>query len=237
MSFLSGLFKRSYPLDLRGFTDYHCHILPGVDDGVETLEESLRILEAYEQVGIKEVWLTPHIMEDIPNTTDFLNQRFEELNQAYRGPVTLHIAAENMLDNVFYNRLNSRDLLLIEGDKILIETSYYNAPIGLHEILSYIKEQGYHPLLAHPERYNYIDDLSMYHQLKQNGVLFQGNLMSLCGYYGPVVKQKAMYLLNSGLYHCFGSDLHSIRHLEVIGKIKLSEKECRNVKLMLDKTM
>ena len=56
----------------RGFTDWHCHILPGVDDGVLTMDESLQILAEYERLGVKEVWLTPHIMEDIPNTTEKL---------------------------------------------------------------------------------------------------------------------------------------------------------------------
>ena len=82
----------------RGFTDWHCHILPGVDDGVETTEESLAILRLYEQSGIGAVWLTPHIMEDIPNETSALRERFKALQAAYAGPVELHLAAENMLD-------------------------------------------------------------------------------------------------------------------------------------------
>lgn len=63
----------------REFTDWHCHLLPGVDDGVQTMEESLQILSLYEQLGVKDVWLTPHIMEDMPNTTSVLKARFEEL--------------------------------------------------------------------------------------------------------------------------------------------------------------
>ena len=70
----SGMFQ--------GFTDWHSHILPGVDDGVRDMEESLAILKRYEDAGIKRVWLTPHIMEDYPNTTDSLRARFKELQQA-----------------------------------------------------------------------------------------------------------------------------------------------------------
>ena len=80
-----------------GFTDCHSHILPGVDDGVKHIEESLEILQRYEEMGIRSVWLTPHIMEDIPNTTDGLRARFDVLRSAYKGPVELHLGAENSL--------------------------------------------------------------------------------------------------------------------------------------------
>ena len=89
----------------RGFTDWHCHILPGVDDGVQTMEEALQILAEYERLGIKEVWLTPHIMEDIPNTTQHLRERFKELQATYQGNVVLNLASENMLDRLFEERL------------------------------------------------------------------------------------------------------------------------------------
>ncbi len=82
----SGIFE--------GFTDWHSHILPGVDDGVRTMEEALEILRLYEGLGVKTVWLTPHIMEDTPNTTAHLRERFAELQAAYTGPITLHPAAE-----------------------------------------------------------------------------------------------------------------------------------------------
>ena len=79
---------------LHNFTDHHSHILPGVDDGVKKMEVSLKVLERYEQLGIAEVWCTPHIMEDIPNTTAGLQARFAELCEAYQGPIKLHLAAE-----------------------------------------------------------------------------------------------------------------------------------------------
>ena len=114
----------------RGFTDWHCHLLPGVDDGVQTMQESLQVLSLYEELGISEVWLTPHIMEDIPNRTEDLKERFMELNAAYQGNIILHLAAENMLDNLFEERLAKNDLLPLgnEGKHLLVETSYFNPP-------------------------------------------------------------------------------------------------------------
>ena len=75
----------------RGFTDWHCHILPDVDDGVQTMDEALQILGEYERLGVKEVWLTPHIMEDMPNTTQHLRARFVELQSAYQGNIALNL--------------------------------------------------------------------------------------------------------------------------------------------------
>ena len=100
----TGLFK--------GATDWHSHILPGVDDGIQSMKDSLEVLSYYEKIGISEVWLTPHIMEDIPNTPSELRERFEELKAAYTGNINLHLAAENMIDNLFYERFEAGDLLL-----------------------------------------------------------------------------------------------------------------------------
>ena len=145
----SGIFKN--------FTDCHSHILPGVDDGVQTMEEALEILRLYEELGIKSVWLTPHIMEDMPNTTLHLRERYAELQATYSGPIKLHLASENMLDNLFEERLEKNDLLPLgeSGDHLLVETSYFNPPMGLNNILLRIKAKGYYPILAHPERYVY----------------------------------------------------------------------------------
>lgn len=195
----------------RGFTDWHCHLLPGVDDGVQTMEESLQILSLYEQLGVKEVWLTPHIMEDMPNTTSALKARFEELKTAYQGNIALHLASENMLDNLFEERLNKNDLLPLgkNGKHLLVETSYFTPPMGLSNILLRIKSKGYTPVLAHPERYSYMDE-SNYRQLKEMNVEFQLNLPSLIGGYGKSVRKKSHTLLGQGWYDIGGMDLSLI---------------------------
>ena len=199
---------------LSGFTDWHCHILPGVDDGIRTMEESLRVLEEYGRLGVKEVWLTPHIMEDVPNTTDGLRQRFSELREAYRGPVKLNLAAENMLDRLFEDRLGKNDLLPIgpDGDRLLVETSYFSPPMGFHDMLERIKSSGLFPVLAHPERYVYMDEKD-YRSLKDAGIEFQMNLPSLSGRYGTAAKKKAEWLKKEDMYDYAGTDLHRIEVL------------------------
>ena len=153
---------------LKGMTDCHSHLLPGIDDGVETLNESLEILAEMERLGVRKVWFTPHVMEDIPNETAALQQKFRELKQSYKGTMKLNLAAEYMLDNLFEKRLERDDLLPLEEGKryLLVETSYFNPPMGLKNILLRIKSKGYYPLLAHPERYEYMQ-MKEYKALKE----------------------------------------------------------------------
>lgn len=202
---------------LWGMTDYHSHLLPGVDDGVQTAEESLEILRLYEQLGIREVWFTPHIMEDIPNTTAGLRSRFEQFQKSYTGNIRLHLAAEYMLDNLFKERLAHRDLLPIgeEGDHLLVETSYFNPPMDLYGMMEKIKSAGFIPVLAHPERYTYMGEKE-YHQLKEAGIMFQSNLPSLAGAYGASVKKKAEELYSKVMINLYGTDTHTLSSLNRI---------------------
>ena len=195
---------------LKGMVDCHSHLLPGVDDGVQSMEESLQILREMEQQGIRRVWLTPHIMEDIPNETLALQRKFWELLQQYRGAVELKLAAEYMLDNLFEERLEKEDLLLLEEGKrfLLVETSYFNPPMDLLSVLQRIQKKGYYPLLAHPERYEYMQKED-YNTLKKEHISFQLNLPSLAGMYGKHVQKKAEDLLKAGMYDRMGGDTHS----------------------------
>lgn len=197
---------------LQGFTDWHSHLLPGVDDGVQTLDESLRILAEYERLGVRAVWLTPHVMEDIPNTPQLLRARFQALQSAYSGKVQLHLAAEHMLDNLFEERLAAGEVLPLGDNRhLLVETSYYNPPLHLYDLLRQIQARGYHPVLAHPERYRYMDK-NDYKRLKGMHVLFQLNLPSLMGCYGTEALHKARWLQQQS-YDYAGLDLHSLSTL------------------------
>lgn len=208
----SGLFE--------GFTDWHSHILPGVDDGVRTMEESLAILDQYEQLGVKKVWLTPHVMEECPNTTGFLQDRYEDLLREYKGPIVLKLASENMLDSLFDERLKVNNFLVHSetGDHLLVETSYVNPPLGMEQMVQRVLALGLTPILAHPERYRYMEE-DDYERWKKRGVLFQCNLMSLMGAYGETARGKAEWLLKEGMVDLTGSDLH--RHAVLL---KLLEK-------------
>ncbi len=178
-------------------------------------EESLAMLAMYEQLGVSEVWLTPHIMEDCPNTPEKLNDRFKVLQDAYQGSVKLHLAAENMMDSLFVERLAKGILMPYgdNGDELLIETSYVQPPNGMDSVLRDVQRAGFTPVLAHPERYLYMD-AEKYENVKEMGVKFQLNVTSLIGAYGKHVKERAEYLLKEGYYNYSGSDAHSIHAIK-----------------------
>lgn len=206
-------------------TDYHSHILPGVDDGVRTMEESLSILEGLEEIGITDLWLTPHIMEDIPNTTEDLRQRFSVLVEKNPTKIHLNLAAEYMMDALFEERLQKGDLLPLgkDGNHLLVETSYFNPPMDLYGILEKVRVKGYYPVLAHPERYVYMEKKD-YKHLKEMGVLLQMNVGSIGKVYGKEVYRKAKWMLRKGMYSLFGSDLHRRFMIDVM-KENLSRRK------------
>jgi len=219
MGFFKKLFRSKKPsgstCSLPDGIDYHCHILPGVDDGFQDPEKSLEQLRIYEASGIHEVWFTPHIMEDVPNEPEDLRRVFDAFRDQYlqdclqRGsqPLQLHLAAENMLDALFERRLKAGNLLPLAEKYLLVETSIFSAPMNFRGLLERIRNKGYTPILAHPERYLYMEK-SEYQALKAQGIRFQLNLFSLKGQYGDKVKKRARWLQKQGMYEYTGTDLH-----------------------------
>ena len=221
---------------LEGFRDCHCHLLPGVDDGVKEIDKTFRILDTWSEYGVKEVWLTPHIMEDIPNEPSDLKARFENLAASYRGEIRLHLAAEHMMDGPFLDHLEADHLLPIgeDGSRLLVETSYYIPPMNMGKIIDQVKKKGYDPLLAHPERYQYMTTRD-YKRWKEKGVLFQLNVPSLAGAYGSEVQRKAEWLLKEDMYDYCGSDTHSVNQVEYFLNSTINRKTVKKVKLIAER--
>ena len=209
---------------LQGAIDNHSHILYGLDDGVKTQEDSLSILQWLEEQGVSEVWLTPHVMEDVPNTSEAIRARFEELKSVYLGGLKLHLAAEYMIDTLFEDRLSQRDLLEHGEDVVLVETSAIAPPINLWDVLEKMLKSGYRPLVAHPERYRYMDQ-DDYRELHNMGCLLQMNLPSIVGFYGESARQRAQYLLDKGWYRMVGSDCHRFKAIQAQYSAKELKKD------------
>lgn len=210
-----GLFGHKYTISekrlLEGATDHHSHILFGVDDGVRTPEESLEVLSLLGEEGLKSLWLTPHTMEDVPNTTEGLKRRFAELRDMYQGPIELHLASEYMMDEVFEKHLSDDDFLFhCEEGSVLMETSTWSGPYNFWDMIDRTMRSGYRPVLAHPERYEYMG-YKDYARLHDMGVRLQLNYPSLLGYYGEHVKEKAARIIRNGWYDMAGSDFHKLR--------------------------
>jgi len=227
---------------LQGMTDCHSHILPGVDDGIQDTDDSLHTLETLYELGIRQFWLTPHIMEDIPNDPADLRRDFETLKTQITSPEirgAMHLAAEHMLDNLFVRRMAEGNVLPFTPSQsgpplLLVETSYFNPPFRLWELLDDIRRKGYVPLLAHPERYVYMQKAD-YQRLLDMGVLLQLNVMSLAGAYGEGARQKALRMLHADSYSYVGTDLHNLDDfLDYAYDECLTKDDIENLKTIID---
>lgn len=212
----------------KGFIDCHSHILPSVDDGVTEIEMSLKILSEYEQLGIRRVIFTPHIMEEFEkNDASFLRAEFEKFKSIYKGRIEISLAAEYMLDSQFETHLDNGNMLTLCNNYLLVETSYLSSPLNITASLQSIMAKGYYVVLAHPERYGYMEKRDFV-QLKNMGVLFQLNLLSLSGYYGKQVEEIAKYMLDRNMYNTAGSDLHNLATFQRwIKKIRVTSKQLK----------
>ena len=220
---------------LSGMTDVHTHLLPGVDDGSETLERTLEILNEMSELGIRRVFLTPHVTDEQPdNTPGTLTARFNRLKEAaIPTGMELCLAAEYMLSSGI-KELFADGLLTFPGRQVLVETSYLAPPFDLSGLLYDLSIEGYTPVIAHPERYLYMTDAD-YAGLKNKGYKFQLNLFSLCGVYGSRVLEKARLLLNQGFYDYTGSDCHHIEgYCRGMDRLSLSRSQVGELELLME---
>lgn len=215
-------------------TDIHSHLIPGIDDGSATLEDSLMLLHALQDLGFKKVVTTPHIMSDyFKNTPEIILSGLDTLRSAAAKDgihLELEAAAEYYLDESFAQMVNRQEkLLTFGGNYVLFEISYINPPDNIYNVVFDLSIQGYIPVLAHPERYPFwYGKHSIYEKLKDMGVLFQLNTNSLVGYYGPAAKQCAENLIDRNMIDFIGSDMHGVRHLEALRKV-VDEKYFRKL--------
>lgn len=208
--------------------DMHSHLLPGLDDGAETLEHSLQLLRELRELGFRKLVMTPHVMGDFyKNTPEDIRAALATLREgaeaAGLGDVTLECAAEYYLDEWLGHKLAAgTELLTFGGERryLLFETAFMNEPLNLHGTIFDLQAAGYRPVLAHPERYVYFyGRFAELEKLRyEYGVLFQLNLNSLAGYYSPMARQVAEKLIDSGLVDLVGTDTHHLRHTEALAR-------------------
>ncbi len=208
--------------------DLHSHLIPGIDDGSQSMEESLILLQGMEALGYEKIITTPHIMADAyRNTPEIINEGLSALREAaVKEGLSMEIeaAAEYYLDDGFEDLLNKGQMMTLKGEYLLFETSYFAKPIQLEEMIFAITSSGYKPLMAHPERYRYVrDPLKEYSRFKELGVLFQVNLNSFGGHYGKDAKQKADFLAKEGMIDFLGSDVHHKKQVETLNGVFQSD--------------
>ncbi|MDR1341493.1 MAG: capsular biosynthesis protein [Prevotellaceae bacterium] len=173
----------------------------------------------------------------LENNPKFLKQHFYNLINGYAGNIDLRLAAEYMLDSSFDSHLENRENkpLTIADDHLLVETSYLNPPLNFHQTIQKIKQKGYRIILAHPERYLYMDR-NDYRKLKADGFLFfQLNLLSPTGYYGKQVRENAEYLLKNDFYTFTGTDIHNLEfHRQAFNIKSLTAKLTDRINILIE---
>ena len=227
---LSSFFKRKVevygevlPLEV----DMHSHLLPNLDDGADSLDEAVRLVEQFVKMGYKKLITTPHVMEEFyPNTPQKIQAKVTQLNEAISQlgwDIHIQGAAEYYLDEYFIERLRQKETLLSFGKKkyVLFETAFLNASPYFNEAVFLLQSQGYTPVLAHPERYQYLyNDFGKLKDIANRGVLLQTNINALVGCYNIKAKEVAEKLIDNNMVSFIASDCH--------GKWDIAAmKECR----------
>lgn len=211
-------------------TDTHSHILFNIDDGSNNIEESIAILKEMAEVGFKHVILTPHYIEgteySAPNEEKdikfaLLEKRIKEENL----DITIHLGNEIFLHNNLIASIEGAKCYgLNKSNYLLVELPFHNQIRGLIDILYEFKVKGYTPIIAHPERYTYLqDNPDLVDKLKEEGTLFQCNYSSILGYYRKDAERLMKYMLKKHYVDYLGTDIHHINKafvLDNFAKIK-----------------
>lgn len=199
--------------------DMHSHLIPGIDDGVKTIEESIESIKILHDMGYSHLITTPHIMPDFyPNTPEIIQAGLAKVRDALKADnihITIDAAAEYYLDFGFYEQFDKEKILSINNKYVLIELSFLNPPQVLYETIFKIETSGFTPILAHPERYSYwINNLEVFQELKNRGVWLQVNINSFADEYGAPIRRMAEKLVKLNLVDLLGSDFHRSQHME-----------------------
>ncbi|WP_037321050.1 tyrosine-protein phosphatase [Salegentibacter sp. Hel_I_6] len=237
---LSIFQKKFFLADLlEGFTDFHNHLLPGIDDGAKSTEDSVEMIRKFNEFGVTNFIASPHVMgEFYPNTPETIIPALESVKKVLPDGNTIKAAGEYMMDQFLIDQLEKENVLNVVDNYVLVEMSYFQAPINLAEILFKIQNRNLKPILAHPERYAFYhgSNLNKYEDLKARGCSFQLNMLSLTPHYGSGMQKKAYELLENGMIDFISSDAHRLEHLEKIGNIKLKKKQLQLIEPVIKKS-
>jgi len=199
--------------------DMHSHVLPGIDDGAQNTEESIVLIKKMMSMGIGKIIATPHVMADFyRNTPETINSALELLKAELKNQnidIPIEAAAEHYFDETFEKRVNEGPLMIIGDNYVLFELSFISQPPNLLTVIQRMKELGYEPILAHPERYLYMD-IEQLKGLRDWGCNLQLNTISLTGYYGKDSKKMAEALTDNQLVDFISSDMHHPKHAEAL---------------------
>lgn len=213
--------KVAYDLSDLG-VDVHSHLIPGIDDGAQTKDQTLGMLLKFKELGYKKVITTPHIISDLyRNTPEIILAGWKEvlaMVNEHQLDIEVEVAAEYFLDEFLLEKVLKKEVLSFGENNVLFELSFSSPPNQLAELVFAMKTNGYVPVLAHFERYPYYfsNAEEVITDLRMKGVKLQLNLNSLTGHYGPQVRKQAELMIDNGWVDLVGSDCHRIDHLNLL---------------------
>ncbi len=224
MGFIKNLFsdKLPRPIDMSVIgTDMHSHLVPGIDDGADSLETSIQLIKGMKEMGYKKLITTPHIQGDFyKNTPEIILPGLERVKRELvkqNIDIEMEAAAEYLVDDKFEEKYKTGKLLTFGQKYVLIEFSFTNEHPNLTQYLFDLQIEGYKIILAHPERYAYwFRNFRKYEEMKDRGILFQININSLVGYYSGEVKKMAEKFIDLGMVDLAGSDMHNQIYLQAL---------------------
>jgi len=201
--------------------DMHSHLIPGIDDGAQTIEDSIQLIRELHQLGYKKLITTPHIMSDYyQNTQEIIFGGLEKVKEELKRqniPVVLEAAAEYYLDFEFEAKVENKELMTFGNNYVLFELSFINPPEYLDRIVFKMRTAGYNPVLAHVERYPYwYNSPEQYIKMIDAGVLLQLNINSLAGQYSPQTQKIARKLIDQNMIDLLGTDCHNMNYVEIL---------------------
>jgi tyrosine-protein phosphatase YwqE len=205
--------------------DIHSHILPGIDDGARTLEESVQLVSEMTGWGFERITCTPHITKKFRNTRESIQEKFDMLSKAVSDKgldIELRMSAEYRLNPETWPEILSQGQLMPIEDQYILMEFPINDPTEMGDLIPMeefrkVLSLGLTPVLPHPERYFYLDhdDLLRY---VDTGVKIQSNYGSLAGVYGSEVRDRAQDLIDEGIVSFLASDMHNMLYIKAIDK-------------------
>jgi protein-tyrosine phosphatase len=216
-----GLFKKKEITTSATFdystvvTDMHSHVLPGIDDGAQNVNESIFLIKKMMEVGIKKIIATPHIMIDYyRNDAETIGNALTLLKSeliAQNIDIDISAAAEHYFDETFEKRIEEGRVMTMGDNYVLFELSFANQPPNVIPIVQKMRDMGYKPILAHPERYGYMG-IEQMQTMRSWGCDMQLNTISLSGYYGKHSRKIAEEMVDNQMVDFISSDMHHPRH-------------------------
>lgn len=191
--------------------DFHSHILPGIDDGSRNLEQSIAMVNEAKEAGFTKIISTSHYMENYYECNERDRRQLLKKVQGNVQGIELILGNEIYITNNIIELLQNEQASSINGTEyVLFEFPLITTrPMNDKEVIYRLVENGYIPIIAHPERYPFIQENPDYlFELEEMGALFQANYGSIIGMYGLKAKKTLKILLKNNLISFFGSDVH-----------------------------